>query len=127
MRTIEEIRLENFHALVKELAKEFGTELGDGDVAAQLGLSKVYVWQLRKGKRSKIESSAARKIEENAEKSIGWMDTDFKLWPFPGIDPGRFDALTYEQRIEIQGAVRERLDRFEQDKAGRVSKNGTNG
>lgn len=34
-------------------------------------------------------------------------------WPFPGIDPARFASLDRDERIEIQGLVRERLERFE--------------
>lgn len=35
-------------------------------------------------------------------------------WPFPDIEPHRFAALTPAQKIEIQGVVRERLDRFDE-------------
>jgi hypothetical protein len=34
-------------------------------------------------------------------------------WPFPGINSSRFHALTSDQKIEIQGLVRERIERFE--------------
>lgn len=34
-------------------------------------------------------------------------------WPFPDIDRSRFDQLKDSQRYEIQGMVRERLERFE--------------
>lgn len=113
MRTIEEIRLENYRTLIAELEVELGSEIGDAEVALHLGISKVYAWQLRSGKRSKIESPAARKIEKAAEKPVGWLDTDFKLWPFPGISPDRFDSLTRDERIEIQGQVRGWVEKFE--------------
>lgn len=35
-------------------------------------------------------------------------------WPFPDIDRTRFDQLKESQRYEIQGLVRERIERFEQ-------------
>lgn len=110
MRTIEETRLANFTRLRDEL----GTP-NDQQVADAFGISKVYAWQLRNGKRSSIDSAAARKIERAANKPRGWLDTDFELWPFPGIDASRFQALTHDQRIEIQGLVRIRLEGFEQD------------
>lgn len=34
-------------------------------------------------------------------------------WPFPNIDRARFDRLEESQRYEIQGLVRERIERFE--------------
>ena len=34
-------------------------------------------------------------------------------WPFPGIDRERFDQLSRDQQIEIQGVVRERIEIFE--------------
>ena len=114
MRTIEEIRLENFRALVTEL---LGEGAGDPDIANTLGISKVYAWQLRTGKRTAIDGKAARKMEMKAEKPMGWMDTDFKLWPFPGIEPQRFAGLSSNQRIEIQGHVRVWVERFESENA----------
>jgi len=125
MRTIEEIRLENFQGLVRELEAHRGAPLNDSEVAFNLGISKVYAWQLRSGKRTKIDSVGARKIELHAGKAVGWMDTNFKMWPFPGIEPERFNALTYEQRIEIQGQIRERIERFEAATIASNQKNGT--
>ncbi len=34
-------------------------------------------------------------------------------WPFPDIDRARFAALSPHQKIEIQGLVRDRIERFE--------------
>ncbi|MBQ0934631.1 hypothetical protein [Ideonella paludis] len=38
-------------------------------------------------------------------------------WPFPGISRTRFQALSTEQRLEIQGVVRDRIERFEEGRA----------
>lgn len=35
-------------------------------------------------------------------------------WPFPGIEPARFVRLSRDQQIEIQGLVRDRIERFEE-------------
>lgn len=35
-------------------------------------------------------------------------------WPFPDIDQARFSNLLPRQQIEIQGLVRERLEKFEE-------------
>lgn len=36
-------------------------------------------------------------------------------WPFPDIDFSRFDALSPNQKIEVQAAVRARIERFEEE------------
>jgi transcriptional regulator with XRE-family HTH domain len=33
-------------------------------------------------------------------------------WPFPGIDRAAFSSLSHDERLEIQGIVRERMERF---------------
>jgi hypothetical protein len=38
-------------------------------------------------------------------------------WPFPDIDIERFQQLSFNQKIEIQGLVRERIERFEGEAA----------
>ncbi len=43
-------------------------------------------------------------------------------WPFPDLDRARFDALTPNQKIEIQGVVRERIDKFEATRPTRTPK-----
>lgn len=50
-------------------------------------------------------------------------------WPFPDIDRERFDRLSLRQQIEIQGVVRERIERFEGGDGGieGVRGNGTHG
>lgn len=116
--TIEQIRLRNYTSLIEELGRERGRDLKDPEVAAALGISKVYAWQIRNGKRSAIDSKAARKMEESAGKPVGWLDTNFDLWPFPGIDAAAFERLTMEQKLEVQGSVRSLLIAFEQRKPG---------
>jgi transcriptional regulator with XRE-family HTH domain len=37
-------------------------------------------------------------------------------WPFPDIDFSRFEALSANQRIEVQAAVRARIERFEEER-----------
>lgn len=117
VKTIESIRLQNYEALIQELSKERGHELKDPEVAQALGISKVYAWQLRNKKRDSIDSKAARKIEAKAGKPNGWLDTNFSLWPFPGISSERFDQLTPEEKLEIQGSVRQLMIEFEQRRA----------
>lgn len=111
--TIEQIRLQNYATLIKELGRERGYDLKDPEVAAALGISKVYAWQIRNKKRSAIDSKAARKMEAMAGKPLGWLDTNFDLWPFPGIDAAAFERLSQEQKLEIQGSVRSLLLAFE--------------
>lgn len=111
--TIEQIRLQNYATLIKELGRERGYDLKDPEVAAALGISKVYAWQIRNKKRSAIDSKAARKMEAMADKPLGWLDTNFDLWPFPGIDAAAFERLSQEQKLEIQGSVRSLLLAFE--------------
>lgn len=43
-------------------------------------------------------------------------------WPFPDIEPGRFSNLTATQVGEIQAKVRELLETFEREAAGRGKK-----
>jgi hypothetical protein len=38
-------------------------------------------------------------------------------WPFPDIDIERFQRLSFNQKIEIQGLVRDRIERFEAELA----------
>lgn len=122
VRTIEEVRLKNFKTLVKEITEELGREPSGATIAGAFGISPVYVWQILTGKRTAIESKAARTIEATYEKETGWMDTDFDLWPFPDIEPPRLFNLKPEQRIEIQALVRDRIERFEAANAARSVK-----
>lgn len=115
VRTIEQIRLENFRQLVQELRASLGREPTAVELSDFTGISSVYAWQLQTGKRDAIDSKAARKIDRRASKGDGWMDTDFTLWPFPGISPAKFENLRADQVLEIQGIVRQRIERFEED------------
>lgn len=54
MRTIEEIRLDNFRALVDELARDLRRAPKNVEISAHLGVSTVYVHQLFKGSCSLI-------------------------------------------------------------------------
>ncbi len=38
-------------------------------------------------------------------------------WPFPDLDFARFEALTANQKIEVQAAVRDRVERFESERS----------
>lgn len=118
--TIEQIRLQNYATLIQELGRERGYDLKDPEVAAALGISKVYAWQIRNKKRSAIDSKAARKMEAMAGKPLGWLDTNFDLWPFPGIDAASFERLSQEQKLEIQGSVRSLLLAFEKKEPPRL-------
>lgn len=42
-------------------------------------------------------------------------------WPFPGIEQARYERLDTWQKGEIQGKVRELIERFEQDAAAHQS------
>lgn len=104
----------NYKRLVTELRDE-GASVRPADIARALGISKVYAWQLENGKRESIDSKAARAIEREMHKPVGWLDTDFELWPFPDADLlGRIEALDYARRLELQGVLRKVLADFEQ-------------
>lgn len=102
MRTIEVVRIANLRRLVSELSKD-GTS--QNRIAARFEMSGPYLSQLLKGVRNKLDSPAVRKIEEGAGKPLGWMDTDFDLWPFPSIDPGLIESLPADQRFKLEGAL----------------------
>lgn len=113
MRTIEAVRLENFRRLVAEIRGGGESEPTGQAVADAVGVSSVYAWQLMTGKRENIDSKAARKMEAAMEKPEGWMDTDFQLWPFPDVDLlAQVERLDRDQRIEMQGALRDKLAQF---------------
>lgn len=82
------------------------------------------VWQCLNGTGAAISLKAARGFA----RGLGVQIADFSprlatetavnaefagTWPFPDIDRARFDRLKQSQRYEIQGLVRERLERFE--------------
>lgn len=116
MRTVEETRLVNYRRLIDELREELRRDPSGKEISDHTGITTVYVSQLKTGTRANIDSQAARKIELAAKKPRGWLDTDFDLWPFPGLDMARFDPLTKGQRDEIQGMVRGALLEFEAER-----------
>lgn len=59
-----------------------------------------------RGLQCKIEDFSPRLAQLIAEPVAA-------AWPFPGIDPQRFQKLTETERIELQGVVRERIESFE--------------
>ena len=65
-----------------------------------------------------LHVSADELISDDGEARIGW--------PFPSIDPGRFERLTQDQKLEIQGVVRNMIRGFEGDE-GNVLRNGSTG
>lgn len=105
----------NYKRLVAELQQVNEGPVRPVDIARALGISKVYAWQLENGKRDAIDSKAARLIERKAGKPEGWMDTDFELWPFPDASLlERVEQLRPDQRVEVQGAIRQALAAIEQ-------------
>lgn len=124
MRTIEAIRLANYRRLIEEVKGDRDIIRGV-EIAAALGITPAYVSQLANGVRTSIDSVAARKIERQAGKPEGWMDTDFEMWPFPDADLlGRLERLKPAERIEIQGVIKERLDRYENRTGAGVAESG---
>ena len=114
VKTIEAVRLENYKRLVAEIKGE-QEKIRPPDIARALGISKVYAWQLEKGKREAIDSKAARLMERGMGKPEGWLDTNFDLWPFPDINLlARVQALDNNQLLELQGILRKMLAEFEQ-------------
>lgn len=113
MKTIEVVRLANYRRLVDELRGENET-IRPVDIARAMGISKVYAWQLENGKRTVIDSKAARLMERGCGKEEGWLDTDFDAWPFPDTELlARLESLKPEQRIEVQGVLRKLISDFE--------------
>lgn len=86
--------------------------MSNPEFAKLTGLSSVYIWQLAQGRRTTIDSKAARKVEESAGLETGWMDTDHEAieqvraaakWPFPAVDPrDYFNLLDVALRNEIE-------------------------
>lgn len=73
--------------------------------------------------RDSKTSEVAAQLADVLEISLAWLVSGLgkpepEDWPFPGIERSRFDALTRDQQIEIQGLVRERIEKFEGDASG---------
>lgn len=106
------IRLENLR----------GMKLSAKELESAVGGRYTYWRDLLAGNKS-FGEKIARKIEEKLGLARGSLDTDQKnrkksSWPFPGIERARFDGLTHDQKIEIQGLVRIRIEKFESGPQG---------
>lgn len=49
---------------------------------------------------------------------LPWAASE-SAWPFPGIDQARYEKLDIWQKGEIQGKVREMIEKFEQESAAK--------
>ncbi len=106
------IRLEHLKAACVRLrlVKEDGTP-SPGKLAERIDRKTNYCSDLLLGRRS-FGEDIARHIEERL--NLGkWALDGGAGWPFPGIDRDRYDRLTREQQLEIQGAVRSMITTFE--------------
>lgn len=113
VKTVEQVRLERYRQLLTELETEPGVPASQADVARALGISPVYVHQLEHGKRSNIDSKAARKIEASMGKEIGWMDSDPDLWPFNTISMEQFSRLPERFKGMAEQEVRRVIEEWE--------------
>jgi ribosome-binding protein aMBF1 (putative translation factor) len=73
--------------------------------------------------RDSKTSEVAAQLADVLEISLYWLVSGHgkpepQDWPFPGIERSRFDALSRDQQIEIQGLVRERIEKFEGGASG---------
>ncbi|MDQ3270757.1 MAG: hypothetical protein M3Q12_01120 [Pseudomonadota bacterium] len=105
-------RLEWLHHFckLKKMVNARG-EPGSAELAARIGRTQNYCSQLLLGKKS-FGEDIARHIEEHLG-LLRWDLDGGAGWPFKGIDRRSFDRLTPDQRIEIQGAVRNMITQFE--------------
>jgi hypothetical protein len=113
------IRLKNLRRL----------NLSATELSARVGGRYTYWRDMLAGKKS-FGEKISRKIEEQLDLARGSLDSaadaNANIWPFPGIDAARWQSLTRDQQIEIQGLVRERIERFEANR-GNALRNGTDG
>lgn len=93
-------------------------------LAAKLGVSVASItnWKIRgevpDGRIGELSEIFELPMEQIAGKApLPWTQKAAGGWPFPGIERERFDRLTEAQRIEIQGAVRHLIEKFEAEKA----------
>ena len=119
IRTIEEVRRLRLVALVKAEGSLVAINEKIGLTKRDSTLSQILNRALNsKTKTPKtMGSPMARKLETAYELETGLMDTDPALtaaWPFPNIDPDRFDNLEDWQKLEVQGAARTKLIELEQ-------------
>lgn len=127
MKEVEQVRRERLQSLRERFGSlaELNRELARPDRDATLGQYLNMTIGTKSPKVKAMGSALAREIEEKLSLPRGWMDTDPDLvrergdpWPFKSLDYARFDRLTLEQKIEIQGVLRDRIDRFEADSSG---------
>lgn len=87
-------------------------------LADRLGITAQVItnWKLR----GKVPPARYRQIAEALGLTVDQLEHKAPLpwekntgWPFPQIEQSRFDRLEDWQRIEIQGKVREMIDKFE--------------
>ena len=113
------------------------TTLSHGDFAKKHGFSRdAMVWQYLNNHRPLNVQAAAQfasglgvligsfssRLESEARQiaaALGEVFAPSSTWPFPDIDEQRFEALTAHEKIEIQGLVRERIERFEEATASK--------
>lgn len=129
MTTIEDIRLANFHQLVDDLKRTLNRTPSQVDISRAFGISTVYVHLLSKGKRTKIDSVAARKIEAAMGKETGWMDHEHSLaaWPFQLFTKAEIDSLPDRVLGRIEERVRQVLDEHAATASGAAKATGTHG
>lgn len=112
-RKLKELWDKSTHGLTQE---QFGAKFEIGNQGM--------VWQCLNGTGAAISLKAARGFAKGLGVQIAefsprlatqaGVNAEFAgAWPFPDIDRARFDRLKDSQRFEIQGLVRDRLERFE--------------
>lgn len=105
-------------ARLRQARKRVGVELSQTELAEKAGVSQGTVGNIEGGKRGGLESLPL--LAEALGVRYRWlrdgeepMFSSDRPWPFPNIEPERFEKLADWQRFEIQGVVRERIDSFE--------------
>lgn len=99
------------HCVRLKLVRSDGVTPSPSKLAAKIGRSANQCSGILRG-TTPFGEDLARDIEEKLH--LGkWALDGAADWPFPGIDRERFNALTHDQRIEIQGVVRDRIEAFE--------------
>ncbi|WP_089340603.1 hypothetical protein [Burkholderia singularis] len=108
MKDIDQIRRDNLKIIEAEMG-------GPAAAAASIGMSQSQFTNLRDGaKDSKtgrargMRTATARKIEENAKKPLGWLDTDHSasapIAQNPAA-PAGWDRLNEGQRAQVESFI----------------------
>lgn len=115
MKVVEEVRLGHLVRLIEAHESIAGLNRALGRPSRDATLSQILNGSpnSQTTKPRHMGSILAREIEKKLNKPIGWMDADPDAWPFENIERERFEVLQDFQKIEIQGAVRTLIDRFE--------------